>query len=179
MWQRIFNVVGTVSLLSVILIGYYLFSNQQRIVYVDSAQLINGFSGMQVARKEYQRKATAWKTNIDSLGQELQRIVSRYEKDRAHFSKNETRLSEELIQTKRKQLVEYQRAITTQAQSEEGKVTQDVIAQINAYLKKYGQQHRYKIILAATDYGNVAYAEDGLDITKEVLEGLNKEYSGQ
>ncbi len=69
--------------------------------------------------------------------------------------------------------------MNTQAQQEDAKMTGDVITQINAYLKKYGEAKGYKIILAATDYGNLAYADEGLNITKEVLEGLNKEYGGQ
>ncbi|MEM8567076.1 MAG: OmpH family outer membrane protein, partial [Bacteroidota bacterium] len=58
-------------------------------------------------------------------------------------------------------------------------MTSQVLEQINAYLKTYGEQNNYRIILAATEYGNVAYAADGLDITEEVLEGLNNEYAGQ
>jgi outer membrane protein len=58
-------------------------------------------------------------------------------------------------------------------------MTSDVVTQVNAYLKKYGESKGYTVILAATEYGNLAYADDDLDITDEVLEGLNKEYSGK
>lgn len=57
-------------------------------------------------------------------------------------------------------------------------MTGDVVTHVNAYLKKYGESKGYKIILAATEYGNLAYAEEGLDITDQVLEGLNKEFAG-
>jgi outer membrane protein len=40
----------------------------------------------------------------------------------------------------------------------------------------YGKQHNYKIILIANQSGTIAYAREGLDITPEVIEGLNKDY---
>jgi len=91
----------------------------------------------------------------------------------------ERQLSLELIHTKQKQLKEYQQALNTQAKQEDSKLTAEVIAQINAFIKKYGERRGYTIVMAATDYGNIAYADEGLDITDDVLDGLNKEYSGQ
>ncbi len=179
MFQKTLNVVSTLSLLLTISFGIYLFTHQERIVFVDSVQLVNGYKGMQAARKVYQQKATTWKANIDTLAGEVQKQVMSYEKESSRMTPKEKQLTQELIKTKQKQLIEYQRAMNTQAQQENGKMTDDVISQINAYIKKYGKDHGYKIILASTDYGNIAYASEGLDITKDVLEGLNKEYAGQ
>ena len=75
--------------------------------------------------------------------------------------------------------MQYQQAMNSQAQQEDAKMTDAVITQINTYLKKYGEAKGYKIILAATQYGNLAYADSALDITEEVLMGLNKEYTGK
>lgn len=95
------------------------------------------------------------------------------------MSVKERELSRELIKTKQKQLADYQQALSTQAQQEDARMTGEVVGEINAYLKKYGERKGYTIVMAATEYGNIAYADEHLDITEEVLEGLNKEYSGQ
>ena len=34
-----------------------------------------------------------------------------------------------------------------------------------------------KIILAATQHGNIIYGESDVDITNEIIQGLNAEYS--
>jgi outer membrane protein len=75
--------------------------------------------------------------------------------------------------------MDYQQAMNTQAQQEDQKMTGEVLTQINAYLKKYGKAHGYKIVMAATEYGNIAYADESLDITADVLKGLNEEYQGK
>jgi outer membrane protein len=51
-----------------------------------------------------------------------------------------------------------------------------VLDEINAYLKTYGEARGYTIIFAATEYGNIAYGQQALDVTEEVLAGLNQHY---
>lgn len=176
---KIHFAVSAVNLLGLIVVIVLQFQNGQQLVYVDSNKLISGYQGMVDARKVYQEKATSWKANIDTLTSEVQRQIMDYEKTSARMSVKEKQLSEELIRTKQKQLYEYQQAMNSQAQQEDSKMTGEVLTQINAYIKKLGESNGYKIILAATEYGNLAYADEALDITDIVLEGLNKEYSGK
>jgi outer membrane protein len=175
---KIALILAVINLIGLIGLGY-LSIQRSSIVYVDSNQLINNYKGMQDARKVYQQKATSWKANIDTLSQEVQQQIMQYEKESSKMTNKERQLSQELIRTKQKQLMDYQQAMNTQAQQEDSKMTTEVISQINAYIRKYGEKKGYKIVMAATEYGNIAYANEGLDITEEVLEGLNKEYSGQ
>lgn len=175
--------IQVVSILLVVLsIGvlYFLHFNQQEsIAYVDSAKLINGYQGMIDAREIYKEKAQGWQANIDTLSKEVERSIKDYEKESPSMSAKEKDLSKELIRTKQKQLMDYQRAMNEKASQEDSQMTSKIIEEVNAYLKKYGEEHDYKIIMAATEYGNVAYADESLDLTEEVLNGLNKSYSGQ
>jgi outer membrane protein len=179
MTQKFLVSIGIVNLLAVIALSVYIFMSDQKIVYVNSNKLLNSYKGMADARAEYEKKTSTWKANIDTLASEIQRQIFKYEEQASSMTAKERQLSQELVRTKQKQFSEYQQAVSTQAQQEDSKITGEVITQVNAYLKKYGEEKGYKIILAATEYGNLAYADDGLDITDEVLEGLNKEYSGK
>jgi len=179
MFQRIILAIGIVNLLGIIVVSITIFTENSKVVYVDSSKLLNQYKGMEAARAAYQQKAGAWKANIDTLANEVQQQIFKYEKESKSMTAKERQLSQELIRSKQKQFADYQQAMNTQAQQEDAKMTQEVVTQINAYLKKYGEANGYKIILAATQYGNLAYADEGLDITDEVLAGLNKEYSGK
>jgi len=172
-------ILSLISIVSVIALSVYVFSIPQKFVYVNTAKLINDYKGMQVARTLYQKKAALWKANIDTLTNEVQQKIMSYEKESSKLSTKERQLTQELIHTKQKLLMDYQQAMNTQAQQEDAKMTGEVLQQINAYLKKYGEDKGYKIVMAATEYGNIAYADEGLDITEAVLEGLNNEYSGK
>lgn len=171
------TILNTVIL--VCFITYQVFFKDQRIVYVDSNKLINAYIGMVDARKTYQQKAVVWKANIDTLTNEVKALIMNYERESAKMTTKERSLSQELIRTKQNQLNQYQQAMNTQAQQEDAKMTGEVLTQINAYVKKYGESKGYNIIVAATEYGNLAYADEGLDITDEVLKGLNEDYQGK
>lgn len=179
MVSRVNLVISLLSLFGLIVLTIYVFSIPQKLVYVDSAKLVNEYKGMQDARAAYQKKAVTWKANIDTLSSEVQLQIMTYEKEGSRLTDKERQLSQELIRTKQRQLMDYQQAMNTQAKQEDVKMTGEVVQQINAYLKKYGEENGYKIVMAATEYGNIAYADEGLDITEDVLKGLNNEYSGK
>jgi outer membrane protein len=170
--------IALTTFVGLVALTAYVFTIPQKFVYVDANKLINEYKGMQEARAAYQKKAVSWKANIDTLTQEVKNQIMTYEKESAKLSEKERKLTEELIRTKQKQLMDYQQALNTQAQQEDAKMTGEVVQQINAYLKKYGEEKGYKIVMAATEYGNIAYADEGLNITDDVLKGLNKEYGG-
>ncbi len=175
---RINFIIGLVALISTgLLSGYVLTSPRAKLVYVDSEKLVNGYKGMQEARAEYQKKSATWKANIDTLTDEIQQAIAKYEKESPGMSPRERKVTEELIRSRQKQLVDYQAALRSQASQEDEQMSKAVLSEINGYLKRYGQEHGYTIILAATNYGNIAYADDELDITEEVLQGLNQAYS--
>lgn len=149
---------------------------RQSIAYVDSTRLLNNYKAMVDARKAYNGKMRKWQANIDTLSVDVQRALHAYERKAASMTPKERALSTELLRTKQKQLVDYQRAIQESAQQEDAKSTQQVITQVNAFLERYGKAHQYDLILVATPSGSIAYAKTGLDLTNEVTDELNKEY---
>jgi len=44
------------------------------------------------------------------------------------------------------------------------------------YLESYNREKGYSVILGKNQTGNVLHAQDELDITKEVVDGLNAKY---
>jgi outer membrane protein len=151
--------------------------SKQELVYVDAQKLMAEYKGTQIARKDFEGKSVIWKANLDTLRSEVESKMKDYETKKAGMSAKEKILMEELIQAKQDQFLNYQQVIQEKVQKEDQELTRKVLDKVNEYIKKYGKENDYKIILAATQYGNIVYAEDGIDITKEVLAGLNKEYS--
>ena len=119
-----------------------------------------------------------WQSNVDTLEAELWAEQQKFEQEEEQMTVKERKLSQKLLLTKRQQLSDYLKAIQEKAKQEDSKMTTQVVEQVNTYLKDYGQKKGYRIIIAATEFGNLAYAEEGLDITEEVLKGLNKTYAG-
>lgn len=173
-----FNIAyQAIVLCAVIFLLCIFFFKNDKIAYVDSGKILNDYKGSAEAKKAYQSKARVWQANIDTLTNEVKASIQKYEKSLATMSKKEQDLSRQLIQSKQKQLADYQRGIQENAKQEDGKLTQSIVSQINSYLAKYGKAHNYKLILIANQSGTIAYGREGLDITSDVIEGLNAEYS--
>lgn len=170
------------NLVLLAIIAFFLFTGfyqQERIAYIDTAQLMDKYEGMKQARAQYQQKAGLWQANVDTLVSEVQQQIKIYEKESTGMTAREKELSQQLIRSKQQQLGEYQKALQEKARQADREMTQQVLATVNAYLAEYGKTNHYQIILAATDAGNIVYAEEGMDITQEVLEGLNKGYAAK
>lgn len=169
------NILTVILAFLVLFLFLYSLFFQSKIVYVDSSKLLNGYKAMVQAKAEFEKKQSSWKSNIDSLTNDVQDAIKKYEKSIALGSDNEKKLAKELIGAKQKGLYDYQNAIKQNAGQEEQRLTQSVFSTVNAYLLRYGKKHGYKMILIASN-GNIGYAADELDITDKIVEELNKEY---
>jgi outer membrane protein len=155
---------------------FFSFLSSPKIAYVDSGKLMAGYRAMVEARKEFEKKQTTWKANVDSLTNDVKESITKYNKTIAMGSAMEQKLAKELISSKQKQLYEYQQATQQNAAQEEQRLTQSVLTTVNAFLLRYGKKNGYKLILIAAG-GNIAYADADMDITDKIVEELNKEYS--
>lgn len=176
---RVIVALNLIVLLATLGIAFSFWLSPNKIAYIDSNVLMAEYKGMIAAREAYQAKEVQWKANIDSLTQEVRQAITNFEKESPGYSAKEKELAQQLIQSKQQQLQQYQQAISVQAQQEDQQMTQRVLEQVNAYIEEYGKDHRYKVIMVATQMGNIAYADDGINITQEILAGLNKRYGNR
>jgi outer membrane protein len=172
-------VVLSVALLSLIVASASFalhFTSKNKIVYVDALKLISNYKGMEVARNGLNAKSAVWKKNLDTLKSEFDHTVSDFEKNKKSASARENKLAEELIASKQNQYLNYEQTVKEAYQKEDKELSEEILKTINNYIKRYGEKEGYTIILSATHYGNIAYADNALDITDIILKGLNEEY---
>ncbi|GAB1445661.1 hypothetical protein MASR2M41_13750 [Flammeovirgaceae bacterium] len=174
--KKLYPILIFLNLILVVGVVVFLWLNNQKVVYVDANKLINGYQRMTDAREEYQAKVNVWKSNIDTLSSELTQRIKEFERDKPRMSSREIAVTQELITTKQNQFREFQQAMNVKAQKEDEEMTKRIVDEINGYLKQYGERHGYAIIFAATNYGNIAYAKEDLDLTEQILKELNDAY---
>ena len=166
--------LSTLSFVGVlVLLTLHFLKEEKEIVFIDTPRLVANYQGMIAAKTAYKEKVADWSANIDTLQKEVQTITAEYESQQAKLSEEEKFLHRELIKTKQEQLLQYRKAIESKAQQEDQQMTQEVITEINAFIKAYGERNNLDIVIGATQMGNVAYAKEYLDITDELLTELN------
>lgn len=86
-------------------------------------------------------------------------------------TKTETQLT-----TQKEYLTQLYEDLSTELATEQAKLTAISQDSILNYIKRYNQKYKFDYILGYSSGGGILYANDSFDITKDVLEGLNKEY---
>jgi len=170
------SILGLVVGIAAILIAFST-TGSPKIAYIKSDELLQKYQGMIDAKAKFEDKAKDWQANTDTLKAEFEASLKAYEKATATLSPNERAAKEKELRAKQEEYGKYSQAINQQAEQEDKKLTEGVLAQVNAYLKVYGQKHGYDIILGANG-GTVVHGSDTYDITDEVLVELNKQYAG-
>jgi len=155
---------------------FYRTLNTPRIAFVRSAQLVEGFTGMKEARASFTKKTQTTQANIDSLQKSLMQSINSYSAERSSLSKEEQQKREQLLGMQQNAMQQYVAAMEERSGEEESEMTQGVLNQINSFVEQYGREQGYTVILGTTLSGNVLYGEDIVDITDEVLTGLNTSY---
>ncbi len=162
--------------ISILSLSYTLTNGKKDIVCVDAVKLISKYRGLEETKKALQSRNDLWKANMDTLQQEYQATLGEYTKSKAKSSPKELKLIEQTLQSKQRDIMNYEQSIKEQIRKQDEELAAKILAKVNDYLKRYGKQKGYTIILAATQMGNVAYTNEAFDITDEVLAGLNAEY---
>lgn len=150
-------------------VSVYMLVNKPTIAYVRSHDLVYEYEGMKEAQIKYQQQIQTWQANIDTLQSDYKRSIASIDK---------TKDAEFLLQQQKIHLEQYTRAVQSKAKEEDEKITQSVLNQINTFVEEYGKAHNYDIILGTTASGSILYGIEAMDITKEVLQALNKHYQG-
>lgn len=171
----IINSLLLVALICTGLIGG--FYKSEKVAYLDTGVLLNGYKGMQDASADFQKQKAVWQANVDTLTSELQFSIAEHEKNFSQMSDKEKQLSTELLERKRQEYYQYQQAMEQKAREEDQKITSQVIEEVNVFVKEYGANNGYKIILGTTGNGNLMYAAEGLNLTEDVLAQLNERYA--
>lgn len=179
MVQNKFNFSNSVSVIALLIalgVLSFQFFKAEKIVYVNTGVVLEKYKGMIDAKKKFEGFSQQWKNNVDTLTNDFQDALKKYEKEQGGMTLKERDLSQDLLRNKQQQLGQYQQAIQQKAQEEESKLTQTELKKINSYMEEYGRKNGFRIILG-TSNGNILYADKSIEITNEIIEGLNNEYN--
>lgn len=90
-------------------------------------------------------------------------------------------------QTKQKELMEEEQRLykmrddfTVKFQNEEAKLNEQFQKKVKDFISKFNEDKGYNIIIGASQLGNVVlYKNEGIDISKAIIKGLNEQYDSE
>jgi outer membrane protein len=146
------------------------------IAYVNSDTLLSKYSYYEEVSKSLEEKGNKLQQEYARRAEGLQKQIEDYQRTMTNMTIAQARAVEEDLGNKRQNLLQYQESINQQLYQEQAKITQDLYEKVAAFLKTYGESHSLQVVLTYTPGSGVWYANESLNITEEVVNGLNSEY---
>lgn len=150
------------------------------IVFVNSDTLLNNYDYYKAVKTKLQTLSQQAQTEIATKGQAFQKEVAAYQKSASSLTPAQKAATEKRLAKKQQDLQALGQNTSQQLQDQGAEENSKLYDRIAAFLKTYTKQKGYKIVLTYSKANpSMLYGDDSLDVTKEVLVGLNEEYKKQ
>lgn len=149
-----------------------------RIVYVNTDTLLNNYEYYKDVVKEFENKSFALDNELQRKAQSFQNEVALFQRrvQAGGLSEQQALTQQAALQKKEQDIMMYRENAAGNLQQDQAKKTDELLNKIHEYLKNYNASDRYDMVIGYSKGGGVLYAKEDLDITQEVLKGLNEEY---
>ncbi len=151
-----------------------------RVAYIEIDSLATQYQYCIDQQKVLEQKHNAYQQKLQAEGNTVQKAVTDYQQKVQNGTIHDeatAKSAQSSIQQQQQTLESHQ----NQYEQEFAKATADyqksLRKRLDDFLKEYNKDGRYALILSSSEQTmNVLYAVPGLDITKEVIDGLNAAY---
>lgn len=147
-----------------------------KIAYVSSDSLIKNYEFINDTRKKLEDKSVKLNNEYRNRAQGLQTEFNNYQRNVNSMTLSQVRAVEEDLAKKEQNLRMYEQTLAQELANEEAKIQKELYDRVTAFLKEYGDANGLNIVLKYDPTSDVLFAGDALDITQDVINGLNDGY---
>jgi outer membrane protein len=150
------------------------------IVYIDIDSVLNNYDMYADYNDEFERKAKISEAELTSKQKTYQKDVNdyQYKTQRGLVTRSEAQQIEQQLYGQQQSLLKLQQDLQAELAEQEQVRVNIVLTSITEYLKEIQPKYNYKYVFANRLVGgSIFYGDKGLDITREVIEGLNEKYN--
>ncbi|MDR2890472.1 MAG: OmpH family outer membrane protein [Alistipes sp.] len=151
------------------------------IAYITMDSLVTGYDRFTDLSAAFEAKATTVQSDLESRARSLQNSIVDFQ-DRAQrglMTSRDAQAEQTRIETRGQQFEVDRQTRMAELAEEEAVMTNQVMYAITEYVAKFNADLRYKMILTTSGGAPILHADPALDITAEVLKGLNEEYAAE
>lgn len=147
-----------------------------KIAYINSDSVLKHYEYLKVNREKMEAKTKKMDQDYRNRATGLQSEITAYQRNVNTMTLGQVRAVEEDLQKKQQNLQMYQQTLMQQLSEEEAKLNRELYDRITKYLRKYGEDNGLQVVLKYDPASDMLYGGQALDISKDVIKGLNDEY---
>ena len=147
-----------------------------QIVFVNSDSLLANYEYIKDAKKELDERHNKAEADFNSKGEAFQNKVKSFQEKAKAMTPNEIQATEKALKDEEEMLMDHKQKLGADLTEKGQEIDDKLFTAIREYLKKNVGNKNYNYVLGYTKGGGILFANDSLDITRNLLEGLNREY---
>lgn len=148
-----------------------------KIAYVDIDSIQEKYKYFTTKRDELKAKATNMESTLQAKKTEFQKMYETAERNAPTMTQNQMEAEQIKLQNKQMELQNFEANFSDQLDKESADFNEAYLKKLEDYINKINKDKKYAFVLTySRNSASLLYTDKDYDITKSVLEGLNKEY---
>lgn len=191
-------VLNAVLLVAVIVLYVLYFSNRQsaeagvalsndgdgsavatKIVYINTDTLMNNYLLAVELNEAFLKKQEERRTELNVKAKSLDQEANEFQRklqNNGFLSEARAIDARDQLLVKQENLRRLQQEMIDKTAREQSDLNKKLLEEITNFLQEYNKEKGFSIVLSTQVGGNVLYAENGFDITRDVVKLLNEKY---
>lgn len=150
--------------------------NNAKVAYIDLDSLQNNYTYYKKIKAEFERKQAAANDEISGMQKKYQTRAMQLQQKGTTMTQPEQEAAMQEINKMQQVLQSKKQEIDNELYNYNSKMKEDILTRIQNYLKEYNKDGRYSYIFSY-EPGFMFYKDSSLDITPDVIAGLNNLYT--
>lgn len=150
--------------------------NEMKTGFIDNSELIKEYQKRKDIEAAFKVKVEAFDKRVDSIGRIFQVEAQEFQAKASSMAQADAQQQYQVLGQKQQMLQQQFQMEEQKIQKESQTEIDTLIKEVRTFVKEYGKKNNYTYILGSNEAGSVMYGEDSKDMTKEILEELNKAY---
>lgn len=147
-----------------------------KIAYIQADTVLKHYDYLKAEQEKFDEKGKKIEQDMKNRAQSLQTEIQAYQQNVNNMTIGQAKAVEEDLGKKQQNFELYRERATQELMSEQDKLNKALYDKVTAFLKDYGTKNGYHVVLKYNTASDVLFANDALDISRQVIEGLNDEY---
>lgn len=151
------------------------------IVYINIDSVLNNYDKYYDLQQKWQKKYKTSEAEFQNKQESLQKEVNdfQYKVQRGLITRSDAQQVEQQLYGQQQNLLQLQENLRLELAEQEQVMMRQVLVSIMEYLEEIKAIYGYQYVLGTNFGGNILYANDSLNITDDVVEGLNADYKAE
>lgn len=149
------------------------------VVFVEIDSLISNYDMFTDLKAELEKKGKEKEAQFNVKAKAFERDAADFQDkvQKGLVTRSQAEQMQQGLQTKQQEIYQLREQLRYELGEEEQVMNRNVLNSIMEYLKVYNQDKKYSFVVSHSFGGPVLFADKGLNITSDVISGLNANYA--